>query len=356
MAPYYFLKRNDIRDSEDAVNIDIGGGTSDVMFFMQKTGKYLSTSFKFAGSDIWGDGIKDDRKDNGFIKNLLLCNKDIIDKSGKKSLLDSFLTNASYKSEDVISLLFKYDDQYKFTDSIELKKPELRLIFFLHYSAIIYHLVQVIEANDGFSIPRYFTFTGKGSQYLNLMCDEIDLHRFTKLLLKTYTKLELPKVFETKLTDNPKEATANGAVLFITDETAAQITNEQIGDSYVQSGVLPINDNYGNITGTAIGNIISDTNFMNGVLNNVKEYINKTLCDPEIKKFLINDYEIKNLDKYKDFLLNGDEIKGGGIEDSLSSCLKKLELRRDDYVSETFFFLALKDSLYSLSKKIIEQK
>jgi cell division ATPase FtsA len=53
LAPYYYLTKNEVRDSEDTVNIDIGGGTTDVMFFMQKTGKYLSTSFKFAGSDIW---------------------------------------------------------------------------------------------------------------------------------------------------------------------------------------------------------------------------------------------------------------------------------------------------------------
>jgi hypothetical protein len=302
-----------------------------------------------------GDGIKEDKKDNGFIKNLLVNNKDVIEKSGKKSLLDSFMSNATYKSEDVISLLFKYNDLYKFTDSIKLKQPELRLIFFLHYSAIIYHLVQVIEANK-LNIPRYFTFTGKGSQYLKLMCSDSNLLKFTKYLLSAYSSLETPKVFKTLLIDNPKEATANGAVLYNTSNATDQISTDDIGKPYIHIGNKNDDSGFNVSSKTFIDEVISNKVIVDSVIGNVKDFVTKTLTDPDIEEFLITDFEIKNLDIYKDYLLNGHEEDGGGIEDSFSGCFKKLSARKKEKVSETLFFLGLKDSLYGLSKFIVSQK
>jgi hypothetical protein len=63
-----------IQDVANAVNIDIGGGTTDVMMFMEAAGvnrqdRYVTTSFRFAGNDLWGSGYKGKLKDNGFIKN-----------------------------------------------------------------------------------------------------------------------------------------------------------------------------------------------------------------------------------------------------------------------------------------------
>src|SRR5205085_2461356 len=102
-----------------------------------------------------------------------------------------------------------------FSDSITIGNPNLSLLLYLHYSAIIYHIVQIIEAK-GYPLPRYLSFTGKGSQYIKMICggDEAELEDFTKLLIRAYTNLPLQSSFKIHLNDNPKEITANGSVLY----------------------------------------------------------------------------------------------------------------------------------------------
>jgi hypothetical protein len=65
-------------------------------------------------------------------------------------------------------------------------------------------------------LPRYLSFTGKGSQYIKMICggDESELEDFTRLLIKAYTDLPLQNSFKIHLNSNPKEITANGSVLY----------------------------------------------------------------------------------------------------------------------------------------------
>ena len=72
-APYYFLQSHlGWFKGQDAINIDIGGGTVDILFYAKTMDRYYSTSFKFGANTIWGDGITHHQnaaspKDNGFL-------------------------------------------------------------------------------------------------------------------------------------------------------------------------------------------------------------------------------------------------------------------------------------------------
>ncbi len=356
VAPYFFLKNNtdaNVKDFADAINVDIGGGTTDVMFFMRKSNKYMSTSFRFAGNDLWGDGFNRNEKDNGFIRHFLAHNKEKKQCSDRADLiLGKFMNDGNLTSEDVTSLLFRYDDYFGFSQSINRDCPQLKVLLFLHFSAIIYHLVQIIE-QEQLDVPRYFTFTGKGSQYLSLMCSKDKLTRFTRLLLQTYTTLPVPADFRVVLTGNPKEATANGATLLANSAEKDRITKDAISIvTHWGNGPQEKVDYKRHIT--PVGDILKDEAFHKSVLGNLQRFIEQTFNSESIAAFLA-EYDIKQLQPYKMFLTSGDATKGGQLHDSFYTLLESLRLYEGESLSETFFFYSLKDALYTLSKYIIER-
>jgi len=354
IAPYFFLKTNtdaNVRDFADAINIDIGGGTTDVMFFMRRSNRYMSTSFRFAGNDIWGDGCgSQNEKDNGFIRHFLSYNKEKKQQPHKADeILTKFHEDPNLTAADMISLLFRYDDHFKFSQSINRDCPQLKIVLFLHYAAIVYHLVQIIE-QQGIGLPRYFTFTGKGSQYLQLMCAKERLTSFTILLLQAYTNLPIPQGFSVVLTSDPKEATANGATLFVSSMEKDKI-NKDVIDIVTHWGneSSAVFDYKRNIT--PVTTILEDQSFGASVLQNMQCFIEQTLGNESVAAFLA-EYEIKQLKDYQLFLTGGNATAGGELHDSFYTLLENTRLHDTDAASETYFFFPLKDALYRLSKHI----
>lgn len=369
VAPYFYLTKSGtgIQDIANAVNIDIGGGTSDIMMFMESPGtnrqdKYLTTSFRFAGNDLWGSGFKGKLKDNGFIINYLIYQKANNIKPQEMIYLDKGKNDGNLTADDLISLMFKYDNKFRFSDSITIGNPDLSLLLYLHFSAIVFHIVQIIEAKK-YPLPRYLSFTGKGSQYIKLICggDESELEEFTKLLIKAYTTLPLQNSFKIHLNANPKEITANGSVLYALADLEEK-EKYQSDFSFVHPGFDPVT-NTGlaeKVTGDSsdrflIKDVLAIDNPLNiAVLNNVNNFLDRTLTNRSIIDFL-NDFKIRKVTPaYNALKWNGDIGNGEGlVYDSYRKVLNNL--RNHDGESplpESLFFFALKDALYQLSKFI----
>jgi hypothetical protein len=370
VAPYFFLTKSDteIQNTANVINVDIGGGTSDVMMFMESAGnrtdKYLTTSFRFAGSDIWGNGYRNKLKDNGFIRNYLDYQKKNSINPFENKYFNKVKDDANLSADDLVSLLFRYED-FKFSDSITIGNPDLLIIPYLHYSAIIFHLVQLIEIKD-YPLPRYLSFTGKGSQYIKLLCggDERDLEDFTRLLINAYTSKNLQSGFRIHLNSNPKEITANGSILY------ALASNDE-KEKYKRniSFVHPGFDPKGNselalkLASDTDKFIISDTSEINSALNvavleNLNGFLEKTLGNSEISRFL-KEYKINGLkDSLQLLKWNHDIFNGEGlIYDSYRKVLEDLNKKDNaNEIPESLFFFALKDALYRLSKNITELK
>lgn len=356
LAPYFYLIKKNVRPFADTVNMDIGGGTADLMLFMKGQNRYLNTSFRFAGYDIWGGGLNDQghpahTKDNGFVKNYINFKRSLSQTPAREdNIFEAFLHDRDLTAEDVVSLLFKYNDHFKFEQSIKDGKPALRIVLYLHYSALVYHLVQLIEAH-GLSLPRYLTFTGRGSQYLNMLGSRSRLVEFTKLLFRSYTTLPIPPDFEVVLTDNPKETTANGAVLYETSVTdKAQYENRETSPYWGNEADKPVDFVYRR---TKVGDVRQRQEFHDSVLLNMKNFLAKTLKDPDIAYFM-SQYNITTPEKYYDLLVGSDVTRGGWLYDSYMLARMAMEQNPNEAVAETFFFLPLKHSLYELSKYIAE--
>lgn len=372
LAPYFYLVKSAVKSFADTINVDIGGGTADLMLFMRQQGRYLTTSFRFAGYDIWGGGLDEQghpshRKDNGFVKNYLAYRRTLNQAPAREdNILDTFLSKPELTAEDIVSLLFKYNDHFKFVQSLQDGKPALRLVLYLHYSALVYHLVQLIESHN-LSLPRYLTFTGRGSQYLNLLGSHNRLIQFTKMLFQAYSSLPVPPDFEVVLSENPKETTANGAVLYANaGAEQAQYENRETAVYWGAEPPKPAPVDTAPVGGggttssaafeyrrTKIGEARTQADFHRSVLLNVQNFLEKTLKNRDIAYFL-SEYNIQRPEQYYDYLVGTDVTRGGRLYDSYMLSRMGLEQKPDEALTETFFFLPLKHALYELSRHIAD--
>lgn len=117
VAPYYsFLV--DLKFGQPYMNLDIGGGTTDILHVNPKPGgKDASAVFSalFAANDIWGDGVNNanNELENGFISFYMQSDAYKILPDNKKLELNAVLDKAGLSSSDFISYLFTHDKDSK---------------------------------------------------------------------------------------------------------------------------------------------------------------------------------------------------------------------------------------------------
>ena len=340
IAPYYSMISNDGNFTDNALNIDIGGGTTDMLFADVEHKTFYYTSSKFAGDDIWGDGkhlVDNNKKDNGFVK-------DFETKLASHSLLVSEDRSRGYeqykslvkKSADLMSYIFRYEDEFKYMGYIRQSKDKLMPVLCVHLGAIIYHVAQVLTERH-ITIPSTITFSGMGAKYIHIISDnESDVQDIVKELLSAFMeslsgdKCKMPRNFEVRFQPNAKEITAQGAML--------------------------LNHNS---------------------LQDIRDYGEEPLCVFGIDKEISDELEYKDVPKYKnDVLKSYDKFLDAFVRDKkithffkeefgivfTDELVKKLENGASqsfdlmsknpaaDYVSETMFFWPLKNGLYEASK------
>lgn len=364
LAPYFYLRtKNKFLTEADAVNIDIGGGTTDVMVFASESDRYLNTSFRFAANDIWGAGLDENgasavRGINGFLQMYQEYRKNNpVDENEANTrlipvnvLADAGKNDGNIKSaEDIISVLFKYDDFFQFSKALANQNPDLLLVLYLHYAAVIYHLVQFLEEN-ALPLPRFLSFTGRGSQYVRLLGTKSDLKDFTLRLLRAYSPRQVPYGFDILTPENPKEVSAKGAVLYQTAEEATKAVFLRNRTTACWGNLPGIDTAYTYNTSLA-GEL--DEAFHQSVLQNVGSFLEQTLSDPEIRSFL-KDFGIGNLEEYGRYL-TGPKLENSKLKDCYGLALRPVKLAGDQPLSETFFFLPLKHALYELAHYIAEK-
>ncbi len=358
VVPYFELKQHEKLPftEQDILNIDIGGGTSDILFFVNTEKKYYSSSFRFAANDIWGDGMPGQTsKNNGF---LLMMQSYI--KNGSKKVPDYLqepfannFENEHYSSADIISFLFKYDNDFRFSDSIKNHKY-LKLVLLLHYSATIYHISQLIDYL-GINIPMYISFTGKGSEYIKIISKR-EITDITKLMIEKFTGKKTPAKFEVILINNPKEITAKGGVRRYTDKDADTIKPIQVKHyGFDNTGGLAAgtNENIAENDNNKHYNYgeIKSKNFGESIEKNIFNFLDIFFNDEDINRMIKKDLEINTTKE--DFSAHN------YLKENISLCFTQLyglvpkdELNSD--IEETLFFWPFRYALFLLSQELFE--
>ena len=230
LAPWY-RSIPDFGTTKNFLNIDIGGGTFDVIAVQPTTTQICpgnSFSAQFAAFELWGEGQqKTAVPQNGFYnyyKTTQYCQIFMDEDKGFSNYYNPILSEDKKKGirvplpSEVIPYLFKHDDgESEFSTAIR-ENNRLRSLIVLHFSSIIYYVGRVLMLAE-INCPSNMQFTGMGSLYINLITDSEDiLTSMVKAILRyaTSNSVEIPEDFHVSFDQSkhhPKKITAEGAIM-----------------------------------------------------------------------------------------------------------------------------------------------
>lgn len=240
VAPIKFYFRR-YATATNLVNVDIGGGTTDIAFSSGGKVDYI-TSFKFAANSLFEDSFSDINPNNGIVDSfkgemlqLLMSKPELND------LVNIYNRNLDQPA-NMASFLFSLKDNSATKDlarnNIDFNKvlqndTKFKIVFIIFYTAIIYHIAQIVKAK-GLKVPRHIAFSGNGSKIISIISTD------TRILAK-FTKLIFEEVLEEKCNSsidilgleqgaNPKESTCKGG-LVRSDSSDEEFENLILRDS-----------------------------------------------------------------------------------------------------------------------------
>lgn len=333
VVPYYSFVKAAITNVADAVNVDIGGGTTDMLFVQNKKKMQYYTSSLFAANDLWGDGLGSvafAQKNNGYIKlvdNALENGNITLSKSNLRQYYDTY-KGIAQSSADIVSFLFKNDEEFKLSNLI--MNDGKYVLVFIHFSAILYHISQVAK-KIGMGIPTYLTFTGMGSNLIKLISNkESDIRDLAKLFLEIFFEEQAPQLFTVKFAENPKEITAEGALASL--HPAMEKIHPELIKVY---GFKDAEDNY---------EFKDAMHQKTEILNEFNKFITLLSTNPSIKNYLYNNYKVRISTDIADELR-----KYAGLSYDM---MAHRSLDPEAPINETLFFWPLKQVLYELTKQL----
>ena len=207
-APYYYFKKMDyIKDSDAVTVVDIGGGSTDLVYFKDNQ-PLMANSVHFGCDVLWGNGLIEfeDVKQNGIYKkyeNTLRFKTRELD-----SLNEHFKKIPNIKTKDIINFWLSNAEQCDIRKSLN---ADFKPVFIYHLTSILYYM-SCMYKEYGLTAPRTIVFSGNGSKYIdNFICAD-------KRVLKKIINLIFHEVFggdhdvNMELPKERKEATCYGGL------------------------------------------------------------------------------------------------------------------------------------------------
>lgn len=234
LAPFYAYNSNEVKSGTYPVlNVDIGGGTTDVIIFRNNHPEY-ATSFRFAGNVIFGSGYATSLdKSNGltrmfsdslntWIKNPSLFNV-------KEAYEGDEVGISSMGSADINSFFFSLENNKEVRESnVKMlsfseflsDQEDVKVVFIVFFSAIIYHMAHLMKRLS-MPMPRQITFSGRGARIVNLL----DSDKYSKnaaglarlIFEKIYGEPYYAEGLEILVGSSPKEKTCYGAINMVNE-------------------------------------------------------------------------------------------------------------------------------------------
>lgn len=349
VAPIQFYFRR-YATATNLVNVDIGGGTTDIAFSSNGRVEYI-TSFKFAANSLFEDSFSDINPNNGIVdwfKNDILGI--LQSKPELNELVNIFNSNLGQPA-NMASFLFSLKDNSATKslaqNNIDFNKilqndTKFKLVFIVFYTAIIYHIAQIVKTK-GLRTPRHIAFSGNGSKIISIISSDPQI-------LAKYTKIIFEKVLGTdygsaldilglEQGSNPKESTCKGGLI------AAEVYDEEpetlvLRDS---SGKLAnTNDTYASISDAHKAEIVKTVkDFFRFALTEIPSAFNldSNFGVDNVTMKIAKEECSKDLETYLD----------KGIELSIKESGNK-----DNQIEDAITFYPIKGVLQSLSSKIQE--
>lgn len=222
---YYHNKQNSV---SNLVNIDVGGGTTDVAYFKEKDLSFV-TSFRFAANDIFQDAYTVNTEHNGIVDAYKDELKAVLEASNSdevKEIIKIFESANNRHPANMASFLFSLRNNQQLKDvnrdkidfNLRLQDDKrFKIVFVLFYTAIIYHIAQIIKLK-GLPLPRHISLSGNGSKVIRIVStDSKKLAYYTKKIFegvtgKNYDNQQLD-IIGLDQEAGSKESTCKGGIL-----------------------------------------------------------------------------------------------------------------------------------------------
>lgn len=162
-APYYyFIKCNIVNNTDSVTVIDIGGGSTDFVYFKENH-PLLASSVHFGCDELWGEGhiaFGNVRENGIFMK----YSQAMLFKDSNVSAINSAMhVDASVSAKNIINFWLKNGDK---CDINERLRKDYAPLFVYHLTAIIYYMASMYKYK-GLDAPRTIVFSGNGSMYID---------------------------------------------------------------------------------------------------------------------------------------------------------------------------------------------
>ena len=266
-APYYYYKKKDyIRDSEAVTVIDIGGGSTDFVYFKDNQ-PVVANSVHFGCDVLWGNGFIEfqNERENGiyrrYAENLRFERKDL------EELNESFKNVDSLKTKDIINFWLS---NYEYCNITKYLREDFKPVFIYHLTAILYYMASMYKDNQ-LQAPRTVVFSGNGSKYIdNFIATDTNV-------LKSIIDLIFEHVFgeesdiNLKLPEERKESTCYGGLYRDPNEENVKDIVYQGDVTRKYQKVSDLNDNFDSLKKVLLGKYDELNDLYKAVLDKLQQ-------------------------------------------------------------------------------------
>jgi hypothetical protein len=371
LAPFYAKADKEAFAGGAVVSVDIGGGTTDVAVFLNPTkdssGLKATTSFKFAGNAIFGDGnnSKSSADKSGFIIRYAKKFEDLLkDYPEPRDILAGLRDpKKSATAADINAFLFSIENSIEFwakdqntsagknmfsyTRQLQ-QSDDLKFLVIYFYVALLWHIAKVLK-HIKIDKVQYLMFSGTASKMLNIL----GIKPLKDLTKEIFNRLELiNSESDLKIIPDPKpkEVTCNGGLMapkYAIDEQtkSTQIAKKSIVYTCIKGKEF---DKEATKFSEYIEDVSSDDSNIKAVLVEFHKFFFELSED---SYYGFKDYFGINNDVIMYFKNNYMKLINFWLKDSIT--------KNDDgdagAVPETPFFMPLKSIILELSERIIKK-
>lgn len=355
LAPAHRMIASGAYTTSGMLNVDIGGGTTDIQYFRQSGGMTIApyNSEKFAGDDLWGCGRENmplpprTIKDNIFTRHAAVVMEGASIEVGTNTVSYSEIQNLKLDGKDHIGRLLR-DKKNRFANNITGtggkagRNNQALKVAFLHYSALMYHIAKWVMGHPRMreKFPELINFSGYGSKYIEILFGPQQLQHlteFTRALLAAYGVAEADRIKVNFEAANPKCITAEGAVIY---------SKLQMDGSSVITPVNVYNFGYAgsDCRKSPTFKEAADPAMVDKVMTAFDEYIDGFCKAREA----CGTVDIPQLTDYEKVQLRGHAQ--AGYSDIANGFLQSGNISDDSRVQQSLFIWALKDALYNFDE------
>lgn len=369
-APYYHCSAG-LPSIHPSINIDIGGGSTDVVVFQRDQPKLL-TSFRFAGGALFGNAYtKGASLDNGFVKHFmppveLFLASNYYSLFNLNSVFNQLKDPLKNVSADLVSFFFSLDSQsnsqiaanhldFSFAQLLR-QDTDFKVMYYLFFGAQMYHIAHLMKS-VGLEMPQHIFFSGNGSRVLSLLDitpNWSSLNRIAALIFEKIYETPMHKDgIQVHRNDQPKEATCKGGIKKLT------LTAFGTQDSAI-SNVVYVGDEQRTIVSETGGNYQGVRMKYAGIDNSMRESVVEEVrrCLRLLLQQIPNEFNVGNfgvpIGKMQSYYAVLDHSLDGFLQAGL---LERAETTSQEAtIEETLFFYPLIGALHRLGLAIANKQ